>query len=319
MRSKPTTTRAPWGHAAITARVLVETVVLAAALGWASVVLYGQGSWLWVLPAVVQGFWLQRFYVIGHEAAHRKLLPRQPALNNLLGQLALLPLGVPMRIFRQIHAFHHGSNRLDEHTSSLEVFVVPQGAGALRRAWCWVLWYLAVFGGGWFLHSLVSIVLFLFLPLSLARRVSPAFKGWTLADQLVSIACFLAVLAAHGALVVGLGWQAWGVALGVPFLVFAWVYSAQLYVYHYRTTLGPEVRHHVRPLRASGIVQWWLLNLNHHDVHHGDPSVPWYELPHRVAPPPLERAVTEPPRTFVQGVFYQLRGPQIVSPPRSPP
>ncbi|TVQ89586.1 MAG: hypothetical protein EA397_14520 [Deltaproteobacteria bacterium] len=309
----PSPSRRAVGHGLITARVLLETLGLFLALGSLAVMLLNRGSWLWIVPVLAQGFWLQRLYVVGHEAAHRKLLPSQPALNDLLGQIALLPLGVPMRIFRQIHAFHHGSNRLDESTSSLEVYVLPPGAGPLRRAMCWVLWYVAVFGGGWFLHSLVSIVLFLFLPLSVARRVSPAFKGWSLGDQLASLGWFAVAVAAHIGVGLWLGVQGWAVALGLPFLIFAWVYSAQLYVYHYRTTLGPEVRHHVRALRGGPILRWWLLNLNHHDVHHGDPSVPWYDLPHRLAPPPLDRAEPGGPQTFIQGVLHQLRGPQIVT------
>jgi fatty acid desaturase len=303
-------------HAWLTARVLVETAGIVAGLVAATVLLFQAGSVAWVVPAVLQGFWFQRLYVVGHEAAHRKLLPAVPWLNDLLGQTALLPIGVPLRIFRQIHAFHHGCNRLDYHTSALEVFVVPRGAGPLRRATCWLVWYAAVFAGGWFLHSLISIVLFLFLPLPVARRVSPAFRGWRLRDQVASILWFGAAVAAHVGFGLWLGGGgAWAAALGVPFLVFAWVYSAQSYIYHYATTRGPAVRFHVRPLRGGPLVRWWLLNLNEHDVHHGDPSITWYELPHRRTPLPPEHVIPGDPTTFLGGVLYQLRGPEIVERP----
>jgi len=302
-------------HGALTARVISETAFILIGLGTAAAWLALHGSPWWVLPAILQGFWLQRLYVVGHESAHRKLWPRAMWLNDLLGQLALLPIGVPLRIFKQIHAFHHGCNRLDDRTSSLEVHVVPRGAGPLRRAWCWIVWYAAVFAGGWFLHSLVSIVLFLVLPLRVARRVSPAFRGWTLRDRAASIAWFLLAVAAHLALGAALGPLGWFAAIGLPFLVFAWVYSAQLYVYHYGTTRGPAVRFHVRPLRAGPVVRWWLLNLNEHDVHHGDPSIAWYELPHRRTPLPPEHVDPDGPRTFLGGVLHQLRGPEIVEVP----
>jgi fatty acid desaturase len=302
-------------HALLTARVVGETAVILVALAGAAVALYSAGSPWWLAPAVAQGFWFQRLYVVGHESAHRKLLPAAPWLNDLLGQAALLPIGVPLRIFRQIHAFHHGCNRLDDHTSALEVFVVPRGAGPLRRAACWITWYAAVFAGGWFLHSLVSIVLFLFLPLSVARRVSPAFRGWRLRDQLASILWFAAAVAAHVGLAWWLGAGAWVAALGVPFAVFAWVYSAQSYIYHYATTRGPAVRFHVRPLRGGLLVRWWLLNLNEHDVHHGDPTIAWYELPHRRTPLPPEHVIAGDPTTFLGGVLHQLRGPEIVERP----
>lgn len=192
-------------HAWLTLRVVVETAGIVVGLVAATVALFEVGSWAWVLPAVAQGFWFQRLYVVGHEAAHRKLLPAAPWLNDLIGQAALLPIGVPLRIFRQIHAFHHGCNRLDDDTSALEVFVVPRGAGPLRRALCWVVWYAAVFAGGWFLHSLISIVLFLFLPLPVARKVSPAFRGWRLRDQVASILWFGAAVGAHVAFARWLG------------------------------------------------------------------------------------------------------------------
>lgn len=294
--------------------MLAETA--AVTLGWATLTAWalgvGAGSGWLALLGVLQGVWFQRLYCVGHEASHRKLFPGWPLANDLAGQLALLPLLVPLRVFRKIHAFHHGMNRRDAHTSSLEVFVVPAGAGPLRRAGCHALWYLAVFAGGWFVHSLVSIVLFLFLPRRWARKVSPAFHGWRRADQLASWGVFAVGLALHGAVVLTQGWTGWAWGLGLPMAVFAWVYSVQLYVYHYDTTLGPRVRFHVRSLRASPLTSWWLLHLDHHAVHHRDPRVPWYALPQHHEPPPVGFEGNHTGVTWLGGVLAQLRGARIV-------
>jgi len=294
--------------------MLAETAAVALALYGAAVgvILAPLPDPLALLPAALLGLWFQRLYVVGHESAHRKLFPGRTLPNDVLGQLALLPLLVPLSVFRAIHRFHHGDNRRDAHTSALDVFPVPRGAGALRRAWCWMLWYLAVFGGGWFLHSLVSVVLFLFLPPRVARRVSPAFRRWRVRDQLRAIAVFAGGVLLHAGTALWLGAAGWALTLGTAFLVFAWVYSAQLYVYHYRTTLGPDVRHHVRPLRAGPVARWWLLHLNEHDVHHGDPTLCWYELRDHRRPPPEAFAGNHTGHTFLQGVLHQLRGPTIV-------
>jgi len=54
-----------------------------------------------------------------------------------IGHVCLPPRGsrghvVPRRqaALAQIHRFHHGQNRRDAHTSSLDTFVVPRSAGA---------------------------------------------------------------------------------------------------------------------------------------------------------------------------------------------
>ncbi|MEZ4316187.1 MAG: fatty acid desaturase [Myxococcota bacterium] len=298
-------------HTVRTVRMLTETfgvlggLCTASAAGWAleSPVLIG-------LSAIAQGFWFQRLYCVGHEGAHGKLWYAHPRRNDLWGQLALLPLLVPLPVFRKIHRFHHGCNRRDVHTSALDVFVVSR-ATPLARLRAWVVWLLAVFGGGWFVHSVVSIVLFLALPVRLAQRVSPAFAGWSLRDRLVSIGVFALALAGHVALWGLGGTSLWVAVAGAPLAVFAWVYSAQLYVYHYATTLGPEVTLHARRLR-SPLASWWLLHLNEHDTHHRRPSVVWYALPEVGEPLPEGFTSNQDVDTFAQGVLHQLRGPTVI-------
>lgn len=159
-------------HRSIAARLVLESLGIAALLATATVVLDGLLEGLaakLVIPALIlaQGCWLHRLYVVAHEASHAKLWPDNRRLNDLLGQLLLLPLMLPLRIHRKIHAFHHGHNRRDHQTSALDTFVIRGRPSLLRRAWCHLLWYLAVFAGGFFIHSLISVILFLAMPLPL--------------------------------------------------------------------------------------------------------------------------------------------------------
>src|SRR5690606_34260592 len=155
-------------HRWISARLLLESVIVAGLLALTTVVLDARSSGLarLAIPALIvaQGCWLHRLYLVAHEASHGKLWPDNRRINDLLGQLVLLPLMLPLRIHRKIHAFHHGHNRRDFETSALDTFVVRGRATPLRRAWCHLLWYLAVFAGGFFIHSLISVVLFLAMP-----------------------------------------------------------------------------------------------------------------------------------------------------------
>jgi fatty acid desaturase len=303
-------------HRLITARLLLESVAIAALLAAATITLDRQpgpvaASGVAMLIAA-QGCWLHRLYVVAHEASHAKLWPSDRRINDLLGQLILLPLMLPLRIHRKIHAFHHGHNRRDLETSALDTFVIRGRASVLRRLWCHLLWYVAVFAGGFFIHSLVSVVLFLAMPLSLARKISPAFKGWTVTDQLRSLAAFGLGLGLHLGVAQLLGARGWALSLGWPLLAFAWVYSLLVYIYHYDTSYGPAVRHHVRGLRRSPLASWWLLNFNEHATHHREPKLPWYQLPEHRQPLPPEFAGNQKVDTIAAAILRQLRGPHVI-------
>ncbi|MFV8754481.1 fatty acid desaturase [Nannocystaceae bacterium ST9] len=267
-----------------------------------------------LVPALIvaQGFWLHRIYVVAHEASHAKLWPEDRRINDVLGQVLLLPLLLPLRIHRKIHAFHHGHNRRDVETSALDTFVVQGRCGPLRRVWYFALWYLGVFAGGWFLHSLVSVVFFLVLPLRVAQRVSPAFKGWRRRDQLASLAVFGVALALHLAIGWGFGARTWALLLGWPMLAFAWCYSLLVYIYHYDTDYGPAVRHHVRSLRPHRLAAWWLLGFSDHATHHRDPKLPWYTLAEQREPLPAEHRDNQKVETIAAAILQQLRGPNII-------
>ena len=72
-------------HAAITTRLLIETVALLLASAWAAIAIAGQAAgtgaaagagdarWWWLYPPVLllQALLFQRLYIIGREASHR--------------------------------------------------------------------------------------------------------------------------------------------------------------------------------------------------------------------------------------------------------
>ena len=117
-------------HAAISARLVLLSAVAfialsAALLGCARSTLPFRGTLTTVLT-VAQALCLYRLYVVAHEAVHRKLFPHTPWLNELAGALMLAPIGAPLAIYRKVHAFHHGSNRKDDHHAALDHFKVPK-------------------------------------------------------------------------------------------------------------------------------------------------------------------------------------------------
>lgn len=296
-----------------TSFMLIETVLIL--IGLSALTIWSQQESIYSLLGLcifLQGSWFQRIYCVGHESAHRKLFPKKTLLNNVVGQFFLWILLVPLGVFRKIHDFHHAANRRDARTSALDVYVISKNPGRLARAWPHFLWYLGIVCGGWFVHSLISILLFLMLPLSIARKVSPAFKGWTKQDQLLSILCFIIPFGIHFIIIETVGLNNWLLCYLMPFGVFAVVYSLQLYVYHYQTTIGPKTIFHARRLSGPKWLSWWLLNLNEHDTHHQRPKIVWYALPDSHKALPTEFAQNQNVDTYFEGICQQFKGPTLI-------
>jgi fatty acid desaturase len=259
--------------------------------------------------ALGQGLWLDRMYTVAHEAVHRKLFPTRALLNDAVGAALMMPVLAPLSIYRKIHGFHHGCNRRDEETAALDHLRAPAVDTAWSRAKAQLLWRFYVFGGGFFLHSLTTVAIFLFVPGAQAKRISPVFRGWSKGLRLRSWAEFVLGLMLHGAVWALWGGAGWLALLGLPILVFAWVWSLLLYIYHYRTTVGPDVRHNVRSLPRQPFFSWLLLNFNEHATHHRDPTIPWYDLPRRRYLLPETHAANNDVSSLVAAVLRQRDGP----------
>jgi fatty acid desaturase len=306
-------------HARVTARIALETivgfVVLSMLAIWISARL--ETGWLarvgYALVLLAQALWFERLYIVGHEAAHKKLAPDNRVLNDILGQFLMLPILFPVSVYRKVHYFHHGFNRKDHDHSALDVFVSRKPITRLFRAYCHTLWFLGVFAGGFLLHSVASVVIFLFIPTATARTISPAFENWTNRDRLRAWLEFGACASFHALAFVLFGKMAYLFALGYPFLAFAWVWSLLIYIFHYRTSIGADIRYNVRSLDQHWFWSWLLLNFNQHATHHISPSLPWYRLlERRQALPERFAVINQNTGSFWRAILQQWRGPTIV-------
>lgn len=303
-------------HTRKTLFLLAETVAgFAAIAALALGILRTLPPWLaWPLVgllAFAQGLWFDRMYTVAHEAVHLKLFPGRRRLNDLVGAVLMVPIVAPFTVFRKIHGFHHGLNRRDEETAALDHLRVPANASGAAIGRRRLLWLFYVFGGGFFLHTLAAILIFLFVPASRAVEISPVFRAWPARLRLRAWVEFGSGAAFH--LLVAHFWGAavWLALLGLPMLAFAWIWSMLLYIYHYRTSVGPDVRHNVRSLRRQPFFSWLLLNFNEHVTHHRDPTIPWYELPSRRYALPASHAANEDVATLFEAVWRQRRGPVL--------
>jgi fatty acid desaturase len=265
------------------------------------------------LLAFAQGLWFDRMYTVAHEAVHRKLMPGRPLLNDIIGAALMLPLIAPFTVYRKIHGFHHGANRRDPESAALDHFRVGKLAPKWQRARFKAVWFFYVFGGGFFLHSLATIMIFLAVPGRRAARISPVFRAWPMKLRLRGWAEFALGVGVHVAVYLALGGAAWLALLGLPMIAFAWVWSLLLYVYHYRTSVGRDVRHNVRSLPRQSFFSWLLLNFNEHATHHRDPNIPWYQLPERRYRLPESHAGNDNVTNLAAAVWQQRHGPVLWS------
>lgn len=302
-------------HDLISLRLVLQTLLVYVALA-ATAIALGSGHpgphQLLLIPILfMQGVWLDRMYTVAHEGVHRKLFPGSRLLNDAVAMLLLLPICAPLSLFRKVHFFHHGQNRRDPATAALDSFVLRQSPTALGRLYYRAAWIFCVFGGGFFLHTLISFVLFLFVPTAVAQRISPVFRGFTPLHRLRALCELLAALAFHLLVYRLLGARAWLFACVLPLLPFAWVFSLLLYIYHYRTSYGSDVRHNVRSLPQHRVFSWLLLNFNQHATHHHDPSIPWYLLPLDPHKLPAYLAGNDNVTSLWQAIAQLRHGPQL--------
>ena len=303
----------------INTRLVIETIgvfiiISLLAVGVSHLPLQKEAKFFVYLPLLTfQGFWFYRFYIVGHEASHGKLFRDNKTLNDVWGSVILLPLMVPITIYRKIHMFHHGFNRKDHHTSALDTYVVKGKPSILKKAYYYIVWYISVFMGGFFIHSLVSILLFLFVPVSISRKISPAFNNWTWKDQVRSIVLFSLGVLLHAGVYVLLGSKIYLYTLGYPMLSFAWILSMLVYIFHYDTTTGTGVRFNVRSVKRVPVFSWILMNFNEHATHHQYPNISWYELPEKSTPLPHDyNSRNQNTWSFFRAIVNQLKGPTIV-------
>ena len=299
--------------------LLAETIVIFIVLvAMANLLWQFESVWKWFiyLPVLaLQGLWLDRIYIVGHETTHRKLFPENRWLNDFWGIMMLLPLAVPLQIYRKIHQFHHGFNRRDEHTSALDVFVSNRPITNTRKFLYQMAWFVGVFGSGYFWHSFASIVIFLFLPTKLAVKISPAFKNWTFRDRVISWIEFLLGISFHLTFYFVGGFWFWLLSLGLPILVFSWIWSLFVYIFHYDTSIGKDVRFNVRSLPRHWFFSWLLMNFNEHTTHHAQPNIPWFELPEKRQSLPEKFASNQKVNSIWQAIFQQFKGARIVYEP----
>jgi fatty acid desaturase len=236
------------------------------------------GYWFYPLAFVVVGSRFHALEAMMHEAAHYRLHPNQK-VNEIIGELAIWPLGDSLFLYRKLRHFGHHKNigtRRDSHILQLyekhsRRYDVPRTLPRLIGSCLSVAirFPIEVWIGQ--IYQTAK-----FLPL-FSKRLGAIWIGF----QLLTIVLVVGGSIMYGATV------AWiYVLFFVLPLLWVAVFSRYLRLLtehfgvpgsHQGAVRGSETRTVLVawPLR----VIFWPHNLNYHTEHHWYPSVPFYNLP----------------------------------------
>ena len=238
---------------------------------------------------ILAGLAISALFVIGHDAAHGALF-RSRRLGDAVARIAFLPslhaLAAWQAGHNRVHHGHTGRRGVDfvwHPTTAAEYRQLPAPARLRHR-----LEWSAAGAGLYYLRAVWWARMMRFVP---ASRFRAAFRRDRLLVVGAALAAVVALLvvghARHGTWSAG-AWMVTKVAV-VPWLVFAWIIGATVYVHH----IHPDVAWHTAgdwsPLQAQvdGTATWsvpgWLNvfwhNVYVHAPHHVDPRIPFYSLP----------------------------------------
>lgn len=240
------------------------------------------------------------FWSLIHEAIHKNLLPGRE-VNEAAGRFLSVLFGIPFQVLRFGHLMHHQYNREWE----AELYDDSQSSIVAH------LTHFSKMLGGLYLSEVAAAFALAQLPLSLSKRVmklvfadgrhyEAALKALLKKESVdkIRIDSFLIMLL-YGLFFVASG--SWTLPL-VIILGRAFAVSMMDNAYHYGTPLDNSVP--AKELRAGVIFERFILNFNHHLTHHGNPALPWNQLPaQRIS---NGGSYTE---DLIDAVLAQFRGP----------
>lgn len=267
--------------------------------------------WLLLLAPCVLA--TNSMWFLAHESFHANLHPNGK-INEHLGRLLAICLGVPFHVVRFGHLQHHRFNG---------ALVDRPDLYDPKKTWppfAWLGYYLQLLGG-FYLQEAASFLIFLlpsrYIPraveLGLAAHDEPSARIKELAlttfakPQIVRAVRRDALAAAllHGLALwlYGPWWPAFVAALAGRALLVSFANNLP----HYATPNTDKA--YALNVRLPRFINALLLNFYCHRVHHADPRIPWTGLPEG-----MRRMDMDFETGYLRQGLAQFRGPIAVSP-----
>jgi fatty acid desaturase len=236
------------------------------------------GYWLYPLAFIIAGSRFHALEAMMHEATHYRLHPNKK-INDIVGELAIWPLGDSLFLYRKLRHFAHHRNigtRRDSHILQLYEkhsprYTMPKTLPQLIAS---CLLVAVRFPAEVWIGQIYQTAKF--LPL-FSKRLGAAW----IAFQIIIIICVVAGSALYGPIVA----RIYFLFFVLPLLWVA-IFSRYLRLLTEHFGLPGEQSHSIQGGETRTVlVAWpiriifWPHNLNYHTEHHWYPSVPFYNLP----------------------------------------
>lgn len=234
--------------------------------------------WARVPCSVLSGLLLVRLFVIYHDQQHRAILPGSRLAEFLMRCFGILSI-CPSTVWRSTHNDHHAHNcqlRV-ENIGSFPIMTKArfQSSTTTERIKYLLMRHPLTLLFGYFTVFFCSMTLF--PAVTSPRRY---WDAWPAALIHLGLAAFL---------VVGFGWLAFLLTMGLPFFVAGALGAYLFYAQHNfpDVVLRDEAgwTHEGAALESSShlktgpILAWFTGNIGYHHIHHLNHSVPFYRLP----------------------------------------
>jgi acyl-lipid omega-6 desaturase (Delta-12 desaturase) len=276
------------------AALIVTLCVFMATTAW----LYSSKTWyLLIFAAVARGLSIGPLFIVGHDACHDALTPRQWA-NRMIGQLAFLPSLHTFTGWRYGHNFvHHQHTQILERDTGYPPLTPAQFAALTPLARAWYRLSRTPLGAGllylplWWKYQAV--------PTAEARnqiRLAGRYFAWEqalLALCLVFEICLFSGVFARMSLLPAMHFSPW-IMLLCGIVVTQLVWNTQMGFVTFLHHFHPQVPWHSeaeappaarRQLESTVHIifpahtHWSMMNIFEHTAHHAVPNLPLYHLP----------------------------------------
>lgn len=231
-----------------------------------------------VASCLLAGLSMLKLFIVYHDYMHRALLKRSRVAKALMHAFGYFILAPPS-IWKRTHDFHHAHNAklAGSQVGSfplLSTRMYERLKAEDQRAYRWARspWIMA--------FGLVTVF-------AVGMCLKP-FLGKPRENRQGAYA-LLVHLGLAVALVVGIGWHAYLLALVVPHAIAAAIGAYLFYAQHNFPGAQFESRHDweysAAALRSSSycrmgpVMQWFSGNIGYHHVHHLNSAIPFYNLP----------------------------------------
>jgi omega-6 fatty acid desaturase (delta-12 desaturase) len=231
-----------------------------------------------IISSVLAGLLNLRLFVIYHDQQHHAILPKSKLAENLMWAFGIWALS-PSSIWRSSHNHHHAHNSKlrGSHIGSFPIMTKDQYVSSStsdRRYYLFMR------------HPLTILFGYVFI-FFYGMAICPFFNS-----PRKHIDCLLAFLTHVGisvALIVYFGWQAWALALLLPFFIGCGLGSYLFYAQHNFPgvsfsdksgwTYEKAALESSSYLRTNPIMAWFTANIGYHHIHHLNARIPFYRLP----------------------------------------